>query len=85
MKPLVTRFLADIGLERRRIPVTASGRKGYHQLDVGTYPSACTSAPLTVPAYRTTRPREREYMLYDGDKLYLLVQLNGRKGEPFRC
>lgn len=40
---------------------------------------ARTTAPLTDTACRTAKPREREYKLFDGDGLYLLVQPNGRK------
>ncbi|WP_437880105.1 tyrosine-type recombinase/integrase [Pseudomonas sp. LRF_L74] len=41
---------------------------------------ARTTAPLSDNACRTAKPREREYKLFDGDGLYLLVQANGRKG-----
>ncbi len=43
-----------------------------------------TTAPLTDTACRTAKPREREYKLFDGDGLYLLVQPNGRKGWRLR-
>lgn len=45
---------------------------------------ARTTAPLTDTACRTAKPREREYKLFDGDGLYLLVQPNGRKGWRLR-
>ena len=45
---------------------------------------ARTTAPLTDTACRTAKPKEREYKLFDGDGLYLLVQPNGRKGWRLR-
>ncbi|MGA9223062.1 MAG: integrase arm-type DNA-binding domain-containing protein, partial [Pseudomonas graminis] len=45
---------------------------------------ARTTAPLTDTTCRTAKPREREYKLFDGDGLYLLVQPNGRKGWRLR-
>ncbi|KTC39952.1 integrase [Pseudomonas putida] len=45
---------------------------------------ARTTAPLTDTACRTAKPREREYKLFDGHGLYLLVQPNGRRGWRLR-
>lgn len=45
---------------------------------------ARTTAPLSDTACRSAKPREREYKLFDGDGLYLLVQPNGRKGWRLR-
>lgn len=45
---------------------------------------ARTTAPLTDNACRTAKAREREYKLFDGDGLYLLVKPNGRKGWRLR-
>lgn len=43
-----------------------------------------TTAPLSDSAYRSAKPTDRAYKLFDGDGLYLLVQPNGRKGWRFR-
>lgn len=45
---------------------------------------AKTIAPLSDTACRTSKPREREYKLFDGNGLYLLVQPNSRKGWRLR-
>lgn len=45
---------------------------------------ARTTAPLTDTTCRTAKPRKREYKLFDGNGLYLLVQPNGRKGWRLR-
>lgn len=43
-----------------------------------------TTAPLSDAACRSAKPTDRTYKLFDGDGLYLLVQLNGRKGWRLR-
>ena len=43
-----------------------------------------TTAPLSDSAYRSAKPTDRAYKLFDGDGLYLLVQPNGRKGWRLR-
>ena len=39
-----------------------------------------TITPLSDSAYRSAKPTDRAYKLFNGDSLYLLVQPNGRKG-----
>ena len=39
-----------------------------------------TSEPLSDSACRSAKHTDRAYTLFDGDGLYLLVQLNARKG-----
>ncbi|WP_025996616.1 tyrosine-type recombinase/integrase [Pseudomonas viridiflava] len=43
-----------------------------------------TTAPLSDSACRSAKPTDRDYKLFDGDGLYLLVQSNGRKGWRLR-
>ena len=43
-----------------------------------------TTMPLSDAACRTAKPRDRAYKLFDGDGLYLLIQINGRKGWRMR-
>lgn len=45
---------------------------------------ARTTALLTDTICHTAQPREREYKLFGGGGLYLLVQPNGRKGWRLR-
>ena len=47
------------------------------------YLTARTPRPLTDPACRTTKPREREYKLFDCENLYLLVRPYDRKSSPY--
>ena len=39
-----------------------------------------TITPLSDSAYRSAKPTDRAYKLFDGDSLYLLVQPNAREG-----
>ena len=42
-------------------------------------------APLSDAACRSAKLTERVYKLFDGDGLYLLIQLNGRNPRPALC
>lgn len=46
--------------------------------------AARKTAPPTGTPCRTAKPRKREYKLFDGGGLDLLVQSNGRKGGRLR-